>query len=228
VLSVSGAQVAARKKYERYHNLVDGLSVGAGVVRPELFVVQSGGANVFAVARAPGRASLCVTTGLLRKLNRIELEAVIAHELTHVRALESYANTVTAATAGSVPLLADFTDQAVQKGRKWVWPFALLFGFLMLAAPLYAWIIRKSLNTDQESLADLRGVAVTRYPPGLAAALEKLKNGSTVVDSGSRAAAHLWISTPFAGDTPGRGAKSVRLFDTHQPLEERIAVLREL
>ncbi|MFV1989300.1 MAG: M48 family metalloprotease, partial [Acidimicrobiales bacterium] len=139
VLSVSGAKLAARENYERYHNLVDGLSVGAGVVRPELFVIQSGGANLFTVARAPGDASLCVTTGLLRRLNRIELEAVVAHELTHVRALESYANTVTAATAGSIPLLADYTDQAVQKGRKWVWPFALLFGFLMLAAPLYAW-----------------------------------------------------------------------------------------
>ncbi|MFV1991244.1 MAG: M48 family metalloprotease, partial [Acidimicrobiales bacterium] len=155
-------------------------------------------------------------------------EAAIAHQLAHVRAWESYTNTVAAATAGFVPLLADVTDQAVQKGRKWVWPFALLFGLLMLAAPLFAWALRKSVNTDEETLADLRGVAVTRYPPGLAAALEKLKNGSTVVDSGSRAAAHLWISTPFASDESGRGAKSVRLFDTHQPLEERIAVLREL
>jgi heat shock protein HtpX len=228
ILSISGAQPASREKYARFHNLVDGLSVGAGVVRPELYVVQSGGANVFTVARAPGKTSLCATTGLLRKLDRIELEAVVAHELTHVRALETYSNTVTVATVGSVPLLADYTDLAVQNGRKWMWPLALLFGLLMFAAPLFAWLLRRSTDPDQECLADLRGVAVTRYPPGMAAALETLKNTSTVVDSGSRAAAHLWISSPFGEDDTNSGARSAELFETHSPLEERIAVLREL
>lgn len=226
VLGVHEAEIAPESNYSRYHNVVEGLCVGAGVQKPELYVVRSTAMNIFSAGRSHKHAVICATDGLLRKLDRIELEAVVAHELAHIRSLDIVPNTVGAVTAGFVPLMADLTDRSVQKGRWVVWPLAVLFALLKLGARLFAVLLRFAIPKGRESAADLRGVAITRYPPGLAAALEKLSESSTVVDVGSNATAHLWISTPLINEL-GDLAKS-QLFDVHPPLEERIALLREL
>jgi heat shock protein HtpX len=240
-LAMSHARLADPNTYARYHNLVEGLCVAAGLPKPRLYVINDPAPNAFATGRNPRHAALAVTTGLLERLNRIELEGVLAHELSHVKNYDILLSTLAVVFVGVTTLLADF-------GLRFLWwggpreadydsdsgPGAgivlALFGFLfLLLAPLVAQVMRFSVSRRRESLADVSGVSLTRYPPGLIAALEKLKSDGTVVHSGSRATAHLWIDSPLARtEEEGRLAWLNRLFETHPPLDERIQALKEL
>ncbi|HEX6597671.1 MAG TPA: M48 family metallopeptidase, partial [Acidimicrobiales bacterium] len=240
-LAMSHARPADPEEHARLHNLVEGLCIAAGLPKPRVYVIEDDAPNAFATGRDPRHAAVAVTTGLLTKLNRIELEGVLAHELSHVKNYDILVSTLAVTMVGLVALLSDW-------GLRFLWwggprhrddrsgggagPAAIValvgFAFLVLA-PLAARLMQFAVSRRREALADVTGVSLTRYPPGLAAALEKLRDDTTVVHSGSRATAHLWIESPVARrEEEGKLAWLGRLFDTHPPLDERIAALREL
>jgi len=186
-LSLGQARLITAEEEPRFHNLVEGLCVAAGLPKPELYVVDDAALNAFSTGRSPAHASLVVTTGLLQKLSRVELEGVLAHELSHIRSGDIFVTT----------------------------PAVVLVGVILRPlAPLGAWLLRLVVSSQREIQADVSGVRLTRYPPGLIAALEKLRAEGAVVRSGSPATAHLWIESPQSR--------------THPPLQERISALKEL
>jgi heat shock protein HtpX len=235
-LAMSRARPASPEEYPRYHNIVEGLCIAAGLPKPDLYIVQDDAPNAFATGRNPRHAAVAVTTGLLDKMNRIELEGVLAHELSHVKNYDILVSTLAVTMVGAIALLADVGIRALWFGggrRDDRGGAGSLLGILALIlivlAPIVAKVMQLAVSRRRESLADFSGVEMTRYPPGLIAALEKLRDDQTVVGSGSRATAHLWIEQPMARTKEeGSFARLNRLFDTHPPLEERIAALREL
>jgi heat shock protein HtpX len=240
-LAMSHAKPADPETYARLHNLVEGLCIAAGLPKPRVYVIDDPAPNAFATGRNPKHAAVAVTTGLLEKMNRIELEGVLAHELSHVKNYDILSSTLAVTFVGIVTLMADFALRFMwwggprqrdhdSDGGGGAGVIVAVFGFaLLILAPLIARIMQSAVSRRREALADFSGVQLTRYPPGLLSALEKLRDDTTVVHSGSRATAHLWIESPLAR-TPdqGRLAWLNRLFDTHPPLEERIQALKEL
>ncbi|HEV2069386.1 MAG TPA: M48 family metallopeptidase [Acidimicrobiales bacterium] len=239
-LALSHARPASEAEQARLHNLVEGLCIAGGLPKPRLYVVPDDASNAFATGRNPRHAAVAVTTGLLETLNRVELEGVLAHELSHVKNYDTLVSTLAVTLVGVVTVLSDLAVRAMWWGglghrhdrRGGSGPAAILglFGIvLVVAAPLVGRLMQFAVSRRRELLADVSGVSLTRYPPGLIAALEKLRDNTTVVHSGSRATAHLWIESPVPRvPSEGRGARLNRLFDTHPPLEERITALREL
>jgi heat shock protein HtpX len=244
-LAVSRAQPASVEDYPRLHNLVEGLCVASGLPKPRLYVVDDPAPNAFATGRNPRHAAVAVTTGLLEKLNRIELEGVLAHELSHIKNYDILVSTLAVTMVGVVAVLADlgirmswwgmgrnshrdFDRRAGGNGGPLA--FLAIGGFVLLAlSPLIAQLMRMAVSRRRETLADVSGIEMTRYPPGLISALEKLRDDSTVVHSTSKATAHLWIEEPAAQTAAeGRMARFNRLFATHPPIEDRIALLREM
>jgi heat shock protein HtpX len=240
-LAMSHARPADETEYARLHNVVEGLCIAAGLPKPRVYVIDDDAPNAFATGRDPKHAAVAVTTGLLEKMNRIELEAVLAHELSHVKNYDILVSTIAVTLVGVIALLSDWALRFLWWGGPRhrddrnggsAGPQAILaiLGFvLLLVTPLIAKLMQLAVCRRRESLADFSGVSLTRYPPGLISALEKLRDDRTVVHSASKATAHLWIEQPTA-QTPeeGRHSRWNRLFDTHPPLEERIAALREL
>ncbi|MGK2957989.1 MAG: M48 family metallopeptidase [Acidimicrobiales bacterium] len=238
-LAMSRAKPADPIEHARLHNLVEGLCIAGGLPKPRVYVVQDDAPNAFATGRNPKNAAIAVTTGLMAKMNRVELEGVLAHELSHIKNYDILVSTLAVTMVGAVTLLADFSIRMMWfgGGRRrdsdnnggGSGPLMLLGLLLLIVAPLIAKIMHLSISRRREALADVSGVALTRYPPGLISALEKLRDDTTVVSTASRATAHLWIESPLArDDSEGRHVWLNRLFDTHPPLEERIQALREL
>lgn len=240
-LAVSRAHPADPDTYRRLHNLVEGLCIAGGLPKPRIYVIDDVAPNAFATGRNPQHAAIAVTTGLLDKLNRVELEGVLAHELSHIKNYDILVSTLTVTMVGAIAVLSDLGIRVMwwnggRRGRNDPnnsHPGAIVlfvFGFILLiTAPLVARLLQFAVSRRRESLADMSAVALTRYPPGLISALEKLKADTTVTHSASRATAHLWIEQPVARvDEEGRLARLNRLFDTHPPLDERIAALKEL
>ncbi|MEX2658948.1 MAG: M48 family metallopeptidase [Acidimicrobiales bacterium] len=241
-LAVSHAQPADPVAHARLHNLVEGLCIAGGLPKPGIYVIDDPAPNAFATGRDPKHASLAVTTGLLERLNRVELEGVLAHELSHVKNYDILVSTLAVTLVGVVTILADVSlrflwwggprhrdDRARHSAGGPAMVMAVLGLVLLVLAPLVARVMQAAVSRRREALADVSAVALTRYPPGLLSALEKLRDDTTVVHSASRATAHLWIESPVARlESEGRQAWLNRLFDTHPPLEERIQALREL
>jgi len=240
-LAMSHAKPADPSAYARLHNLVEGLCIAAGLPKPRIYVIDDVAPNAFATGRNPRHAAVAVTTGLLDKMNRVELEGVLAHELSHVKNYDILVSTLAVTLVGVVALLADFSlrfmwwggprqrDHDSDGDSGPAAALAIVGLVLLLVAPLVARVMQATISRRREALADVSGVALTRYPPGLISALEKLKEDTTVVHSSSRATAHLWVESPLAR-TPeeGRLSRLNRLFDTHPPLEERIQALKEM
>jgi heat shock protein HtpX len=241
-LAISRARPADETQYARLHNLVEGLCIAGGLPKPRIYVIDDPSPNAFATGRNPKNAAIAVTTGLLEKMNRIELEAVVAHELAHVKNYDILVSTLAVTLVGIIALMADIGIRMLWFGggrrvnsgndRGGGGPAAILalVGFaLLILSPLIAKAMQASISRRRETLADVSAVELTRYPPGLISALEKLRDDHTVVGSGSHATAHLWIEEPLARtQEEGRMARLNRMFDTHPPLEERIALLREM
>jgi heat shock protein HtpX len=238
-LSVSRAKPADPAQYQRLHNLVEGLCIAGGIPKPGIYVVDDPAPNAFATGRNPNHAAIAVTTGLLEKMNRVELEGVLAHELSHIRNYDILVSTLAVTMVGSIALMADMAvrtmwwnggrisrgnDQA--NGNN---PLAYVGFLLLIMAPIVAKAMQATISRSRETLADVSACQMTRYPPGLISALEKLKADTTVTHSASTATAHLWIEQPMSGvGDDGKLGGVHRLFDTHPPLDERIALLREL
>lgn len=220
-LGVGGAEWADPAVHPRYHNLVEGLCANAGVPKPDLYVVPDDALNAFVAGRSPRRASVAVTSGLLGGLSRIELEGVVAQLLGQLRSPQLLTSTMAATLVGGIPTLAERARS--RSGSAWLG--TALLPLAALCAPL----VRAAAPVRRVELADLAACRVTRYPPGLSAALEKLRDATTVVASATMGTAHLWFAQPMpvVGET-GELAGAHRRFDTHPPLDERVALLREL
>ncbi|HEX5616726.1 MAG TPA: M48 family metallopeptidase [Acidimicrobiia bacterium] len=234
-LAMSRARPADPKEYARLHNLVEGLCIASGLPKPRVYVVDDPAPNAFATGRDPKHAAIAVTTGLLEKLNRVELEGVLAHELSHIRNYDTLVMTIAVTMVGLLVLVADFFLRflfwggARRRDNNNAGAILGLVGIVLLIfAPIIARLMQFAISRRREFLADASGVHMTRYPPGLISALEKLRDDQTVVHSATHATAHLWIEEPLNVEGANRGSKLNRLFATHPPLEERIAVLREM
>lgn len=238
-LRVSRARPADPHEYARLHNLVEGLCIASGLPKPRVYVVDDPAPNAFATGRSPQHAAIAVTTGLLEKLNRVELEGVVAHELSHIRNYDILVSTLAVTMVGAVALMTDLAIRMMWWNGGRVHrqgdhadrtnPLGYVgFGLLVLA-PVIAKAMQASISRQRETLADVSACQMTRYPPGLISALEKLQADQTATHSASTATAHLWIEQPMSGlGDEGRLKGAHHWFDTHPPLEERIALLREL
>ncbi len=239
-LSMSRAKPADPKEYARYHNLVEGLCIASGLPKPRLYIVEDHAPNAFATGRNPQHSAIAVTTGLLEKMNRVELEGVLAHELSHIKNYDILVMTIAVTMVGFLALVSDLFarwafwggiggghDRDDDNNNPLGAILAILGIVLIILAPIIARLMQAAISRSREHLADASGVAMTRYPPGLIGALEKLKEDSSVVHTSSKATAHLWIEAPL-DTTPGKKRSFDQLFSTHPPLEERIAALREL
>ena len=238
-LKVSRAVPADPETYQRLHNLVEGLCIAGGLPKPKVYIINDPAPNAFATGRNPQHAAIAVTTGLLAKMNRVELEGVVAHELSHIRNYDILVSTIAVTLVGSIAIMTDL-------GIRMMWwnggrtsregdrnngsnPLAL-FGFLLLIlAPIIAKAMQAAVSRKRESLADVSACQMTRYPPGLISALEKLRADTTATHSASMATAHMWIEQPLSGVSDGGKLGFFhRMFNTHPPLDERIALLKEL
>lgn len=238
-LRVSRAVPADPHQYRRLYNLVEGLCIASGLPEPKVYVIDDPAPNAFATGRNPKHASIAVTTGLLDMMNRVELEGVIAHELSHVKNYDILVSTLAVTMVGAVAVLSDIVIRMMwwNGGRTRRGndrsdssnPLALVGFAMLIVAPLVAKVMQAAVSRRREQLADFSACHMTRYPPGLISALEKLEADSTVTHSASRATAHLWIEQPVPRrEGEGRLTWLNKLFDTHPPLQERIAALREL
>jgi heat shock protein HtpX len=238
-LAVSRAKPADPQRYQRLHNLVEGLCIASGLPKPGVYVIDDPAPNAFATGRNPKHAAIAVTTGLLEKMNRVELEGVVAHELSHIRNYDILVSTLAVTMVGATALLTDITlrmmwwngGRVARSGDRENSnnPLALVGIILLVLAPIVAKAMQAAVSRRRETLADVSACQMTRYPPGLISALEKLKADTTVTHAASTATAHLWIEQPMSGvGDDGRLGGIHRLFNTHPPLDERIALLREL
>ncbi len=238
-LAVSRAKPADPREYARLHNLVEGLCIASGLPKPGVYVVDDPAPNAFATGRNPKHAAIAVTTGLLEKMNRVELEGVVAHELSHIRNYDILVSTLAVTMVGAVALMSDLAirtmwwnggrvNRSGDRGNS-PNPMALIGFALLILAPLVARAMQAAISRQRETLADVTACQMTRYPPGLISALEKLQDDTTVTHSASTATAHLWIEQPMSGvGDSGKLGGPHHWFNTHPPLEERIALLREL
>ncbi len=238
-LSVSRARPADPAQYQRLHNLVEGLCIAGGLPKPGVYVIDDPAPNAFATGRNPNHAAIAVTTGLLDQMNRVELEGVVAHELSHIKNYDILVGTLAITMVGAVALLADLTirvmwwnggrvPRAGDHGNSNN-PLAFLGFAMLIVAPLVAKAMQATISRQRETLADVTACQLTRYPPGLISALEKLQEDTTVTHSASTATAHMWIEQPMSGVGDAGKLRGIHgLFQTHPPLEERIALLREL
>jgi heat shock protein HtpX len=241
VLRVSRARSADEQEYPKLHNIVEGLAIAGGIPKPDLYVIPEQAPNAFATGRDPEHASVAVTQGLLDMMNRVELEGVLAHELSHVKNRDMLVNTLAATLVGVVVLLAGWMrwgmfwggmgrgrDRGGGGGGN---PVAIVFLILavvaIVLAPLAAQLIRLAVSRRREFLADADGALLSRYPPGLASALRKIGAASNTMRVANNATAHLWFSQPSRAVGEGH-SRIERLFSTHPPVEERIRVLEEM
>jgi heat shock protein HtpX len=240
VIASTRARPVTPDEQPRLHNIVEGLSIAAGIPKPRVYVVPEVAPNAFATGRDPDHASIAVTEGLLKSMSRVELEGVVGHELAHVVDRDILVGTVVATLAGAVILLSEFFT------RSWWWggfrgrrggdrggggAEAIIFAVgivLLILAPIFAQIIRFSVSRQREYLADAQGALLTRYPPGLASALRKIGAASGIpMHSANNATAHLWLNQPSRVEGERMGSLE-RLFSTHPPIEERIRRLEEM
>jgi heat shock protein HtpX len=234
VLSVSGAKPVSRNENRELWNITENLAITAGIPMPRLFIINDSAPNAFATGRDPEHAVIAVTTGLLGMLDRNELQGVIAHEMSHIGNRDILVMTVVVVLVGFVVLLSDFFLRMTLyghggrgRGDGRVQAIMVIVGLVLaIFAPIIARLIHFAISRKREFLADASGALLTRYPEGLASALEKIGGYHSPMKKANHATAHLFISSPF-----GAGKKSARkfmnrLFMTHPPMEDRIKALR--
>jgi heat shock protein HtpX len=233
ILGISGARPADRKKDFLFYTVTENLSIASGIPKPKLYVIDDSAPNAFATGRDPAHAVICATTGLLEKLDRTELEGVVAHELSHVKNYDTRVMAIVAILVGMVALLADFFLRISFRGRGnrkgEAGAIFLLLGFVFaLVSPIIARLIQFAVSRRREFFADASGVAITRQPQGLISALTKISQDTEPLEVANKATAHLYIANPFKGKGHGAVGWFAGLFNTHPPVEERIKVLKAM
>ena len=240
VLASTRARKVTLEEQPRLHNIVEGLAIAAGLPKPRVYVVPEQAPNAYATGRNPEHSSIAVTQGLLDTLNRVELEGVVAHEMSHILDRDILVGTIVATLVGAAVIMSEFFMRAMWWGgvggrrgndRGGGPASALLFAFgflLLVTAPIFGQIVRLAVSRQREYLADAQGAMLTRYPPGLADALRKIGAASGIpMRSANNATAHLWLSQPSRVQGERMGPME-RLFSTHPPMEDRIRRLEEM
>lgn len=230
VLATSGARQIKKSDFPQYWRAVENLCIAAGLPMPKVYIIDDRSPNAFATGRDPKHAVVAATTGLLSIMNEAELEGVIAHELSHIKNYDIRLAGVVAVLVGFVAILSDlfvratfFSDSDDNRGNA---IFLIVAIALAILSPIAATLIQLSVSRKRELLADASGALLTRYPEGLASALEKLEKDHTPPKTASNATAHLFIENPF--DNKRVKNMFTGLFNTHPPLEERIKILRAM
>lgn len=235
VLSISGARPASREQDFHFYTVTENLCLAARLPMPDLYVIDDTAMNAFATGRDPQHAVVCATTGILRRLDRTELEGVIAHELSHIQNYDIRLMSVVTVMVGFVALLADFflrisawggRRKDENNGNIGVILFALGL-VLALLSPLIAQLIQLAVSRSREYLADASAAKLTGYPEGLARALEKLHHDHEPLEAANKATAHMYITNPLKNHHDAVGWFA-GLFQTHPPIAERIARLRSM
>ncbi len=240
VLALSGARPADRRRDFLFYTVSENLAIGAGVPKPKLYVIDDSAPNAFATGRDPKHAVIVATTGLLDKLNRTELEGVVAHEMSHVRNYDTRLMSLVAVMVGMVALIGDWFLRASFWGARGAGrrdddregnagAIFILLGFVFaLASPIVAQLIQLAISRRREFLADVGSVELTRQPGGLIHALEKISSDSEPLEVANKATAHLYIVNPFKGKGHGAVGWFANLFNTHPPVSERIKALQKM
>ncbi|MEK7112765.1 MAG: M48 family metallopeptidase [Patescibacteria group bacterium] len=235
VLSISGARPADRKKDFNFYTVVENLSIASGIPKPKLYVIEDTAPNAFATGRDPDHAVVCATTGLLQKLDRTELEGVIAHELSHIKNYDTRLMSIVAVLVGMIALLADMFlrisfrgGRGERRGNQASAIFLLLGIVFAILSPIIARLIQLAVSRRREFLADASSVAITRQPSGLISALEIIAKDHEPLEAANKATAHLYIVNPFKEKGHGAVDWFASLFNTHPPVTERIAALRKM
>lgn len=235
-LAIAGAQAIEKKDSPELYRLVENLSITAGLPTPRIYIVPDMAPNAFATGRDPEHAVVCVTSGLLQILDKKELEGVIAHEMSHIGNYDIRLMTLVVVLVGVVALMSDFffrwtwfggsrrRNESGGDGQLGLIMFVISIGLAILA-PLAATLIQLAISRKREFLADANGALLTRFPEGLATALEKISKSKIPLREANKATAHLYIESPF-GDKRTSWLNS--LFDTHPPVAERIKALRQM
>jgi len=229
-LSATGAKEADPAQYLELHRIVENLAITAGLPKPRVYIIQDPAPNAFAAGRNKEHAVVAVTTGLLERLERTELEGVLAHELAHIGNRDILVMTVAVVLAGCIAILADiFLRMSFFGGgnRENKNPLIMIIGLVAIVlAPIAAQLIQLAVSRRREFLADASGALLTRYPEGLASALQKISSYAAPMQKANHATAHLFISNPFGAHDAGKFI--ARIFSTHPPVEERIAALTQM
>ncbi|VVB58799.1 Protease HtpX [Candidatus Anstonella stagnisolia] len=227
VLSMSNARLADRKQYPHYINAVEGLAIAAGIPTPAAYVVEDDAPNAFATGRDPQHASVAVTTGLLKIMDRYELEGVLAHELSHVKNYDIRFATLVVVLVGAIAIMGDIAMRMLffgggrrdEKGGNGI---LMLIGLAFIVlAPIFAQLVHLAISRKREFLADASSVQLTRDPSGLGSALAKIGKSTLRVKNATDTTASLYIANPIPN-------KFLSLFSTHPPIEERIAALKKI
>jgi heat shock protein HtpX len=237
VLAMSRARPVTKEEFPYLYNVVEGLAIAAGIPAPRCYVIDDTAPNAFATGRNPEHSVVCVTTGLLQKLNRVELEGVIGHEMSHIRNYDIRLQTLTVVMVGMVSLLSDWILRGVfwgggrrrsssrdRGGGQLALVLVAVGLVLAVLSPVISQLIRLAISRKREFLADASSAQLTRYPAGLASALRKLASDIEPLEAANKATAHLYIVNPL------KNVKGVvnKLFSTHPPIEERIAALERM
>lgn len=234
VLWSTGAQELTDRAQNTYiWNLVENLAITAGLPRPRIYIIQDPAPNAFATGRDPEHASIALTTGIIERLENEELEGVIAHELSHVKNYDTRYMMLVAVLVGAVAMLGDWMirgslfggrsrDRDDRSGN--IWMIAGLI--LIVLSPIIGQLIKFAISRQREYLADASGALLTRYPEGLARALEKISASSQPLAHSSSATAHLWIADPQGGQQESVLSRLSNLFATHPPITDRVRRLR--
>ena len=228
VLTMTGAKVITEEDHPQLYNLVQEIVIASGLPMPKIAIVNDAAPNAFATGRDPERGVIAFTTGMLEKMDREQIQGVVAHELAHVANRDTLVSAVAATTAGALALMSDLLIRMMWFGgnrqrNSGSNPLALVAALVaLILAPIAATLLRSAISRRREALADATAIAYTRNPAGLRRALETLAEDSTVVNQKSTAVAHVWIESPLDARS------TAKLFATHPPIEERIALLRKM
>jgi heat shock protein HtpX len=230
VLSISKARPASREEFFDLYTVTENLSIAAGLPMPKIYVIDDPAPNAFATGRDKNHAVVCATTGLLQKLERPELEGVIAHELSHIGNRDILLMSVVVVLVGFVSIISNIFLRGMMFGgrrdnnREGGGVLAIIGIVLIVLSPIIATLIKLAISRRREFLADASGALLTRYPEGLAKALEKISAYNIPMKAANTATAHLFISNPFGN----KGTAISNLFQTHPPIADRIKILRSM
>ncbi len=237
VLKMSRAKEVKFEDNKELYRVVENLCITAGLPTPKIYIINDSAPNAFATGRDPEHAVVAVTSGLLHKLDKVEIEGVISHELSHIGNRDILIATITTVLVGFVVLLADWfmhwifwggmRDSGGGKGGQLQIVFIIIAVILSILAPIFAYMMQFAISRKQEFKADADGALLTRYPEGLALALEKISKDQEKLEVANRATAHMYISNPFKKKKGKKGFLS-KAFMSHPPVGERVAALKGL
>jgi heat shock protein HtpX len=238
VLAMSSAKEVTHENGREIYHLVENLCITAGLPLPRIYIIDDTAPNAFATGRDPEHAVIVFTSGILQKLEKAELEGVIAHELSHIGNRDILLATIVTVLVGVIVLLADWfrrwsffghrksnNDRGDGRIELIITVVAIIFSIL---APIFAYMMQFAISRKREFLADASGALLTRYPDGLARALEKISADTELLEAANRATAHLYIVTPFKENEGKKIGFFTKMFMTHPPVEDRIKVLRDM